>query len=55
MGIVGYGSIGQATAKLARAYQMHVIALRRRTELSADEKESGLKARSAATLLCLMQ
>ena len=48
MGIVGYGDIGQACARLARAYQMHIIALRRRTELSGDEQKSGLKARSAA-------
>ena len=47
MGIVGYGDIGQACGRLARAYQMHVIALRRRTELSGDEQQSGLKARSA--------
>lgn len=29
MGIVGYGSIGQSCAKLAKAYGMRVIALRR--------------------------
>ena len=47
MGIVGYGDIGQACGRLARAYQMRVIALRRRIELSGDEQQSGLKARSA--------
>ena len=34
MGIVGYGDIGLACAKLAKAYGMRVIALRRRPEMS---------------------
>ena len=43
MGIVGFGSIGQACARLGRAYGMSIAALRRRTELSAEEEQSGLK------------
>ncbi|GBF97360.1 D-isomer specific 2-hydroxyacid dehydrogenase [Raphidocelis subcapitata] len=42
LGVVGYGDIGQATAKLARAFRMRVIALRRRAELSEAEKEEGV-------------
>ncbi len=37
MGIVGYGSIGEATAKLAKAYGMKVLACRRRPEVSKDD------------------
>lgn len=37
MGIVGYGSIGQACARLAKAYGMRVVALRRRPLESADD------------------
>ena len=37
MGIVGYGSIGQACARLAKAYNMKVVALRRRPELSLND------------------
>jgi len=42
LGVVGYGDIGQATARLARAFGMRVVALRRRTELSAGEREEGV-------------
>ncbi|KAI8474809.1 MAG: D-isomer specific 2-hydroxyacid dehydrogenase [Monoraphidium minutum] len=41
MGVVGYGDIGQATAKLARAFRMRVVALRRRADLSEAEKAEG--------------
>ena len=34
LGIVGYGDIGRAAAKLAKAYGMKVIALRKKTKLS---------------------
>ncbi len=34
LGVVGYGEIGRATAKLAHAFGMKVIAVRRRTSLS---------------------
>lgn len=44
MGIVGYGDIGRATAQLARAFRMRVVALRRRAELSEDEKAEGVLA-----------
>lgn len=37
MGIIGYGDIGRACAKLANAYGMRVIAHRRRPELSVDD------------------
>lgn len=38
MGIVGYGDIGRSCAKLAKAFGMRVIALRRRPELSKDDE-----------------
>lgn len=38
MGIVGYGNIGQACAKLAKAYGMKVLALRRNPDLSANDR-----------------
>lgn len=37
MGIVSYGSIGHACAKLAKAFGMKVLAMRRRPELSAHD------------------
>jgi phosphoglycerate dehydrogenase-like enzyme len=37
MGIVSYGSIGQATARLAKAFGMTVLAHRRRPELCTDD------------------
>ena len=37
MGIVGYGDIGRAAAKLAKALGMHVIALRRHPEKSRTD------------------
>jgi phosphoglycerate dehydrogenase-like enzyme len=37
MGIVSYGSIGQACARLAKAFGMTVWALRKRPELSQDD------------------
>jgi len=37
LGIIGYGDIGQATAKLAKAYGMHIIALRRNPNLSSQD------------------
>ncbi|KAF5840915.1 hypothetical protein DUNSADRAFT_15114 [Dunaliella salina] len=42
MGVVGYGDIGQSCARLARAFKMHVVGLRRRAELSEKEKREGL-------------
>lgn len=42
MGIIGYGDIGQACGRLAKAFQMHTIALRRRPEMSAADKEAGI-------------
>jgi phosphoglycerate dehydrogenase-like enzyme len=41
MGIIGYGDIGRACGNLAKAFQMSVIALRRRPEMVATEKEEG--------------
>jgi len=40
LGIIGYGDIGRACGRLARAFKMRVVALRRRTELSEEEKAS---------------
>ena len=37
MGIIGYGDIGCAVARLANAYGMKVLALRKRPELSLDD------------------
>lgn len=37
MGIVGYGDIGRATAKLAKVYGMRVIALRRNPNKAAED------------------
>jgi phosphoglycerate dehydrogenase-like enzyme len=37
MGVVGYGEIGRASARLAHASGMHVYALRRRTTLSETD------------------
>lgn len=38
MGIVGYGSIGRACAKLAKAFDMNVIGLRRNPDHGLNEK-----------------
>jgi phosphoglycerate dehydrogenase-like enzyme len=37
LGIVGYGDIGRACAKLAHVYGMKIIALRRNPKLSAND------------------
>src|SRR5580692_10683443 len=38
LGIVGYGSLGQAAAERARVFGMKIAALRRRPELSAGDR-----------------
>jgi phosphoglycerate dehydrogenase-like enzyme len=38
MGIIGYGDIGQSCARLAKAYGMKVLALRRNPDLSAHDR-----------------
>lgn len=38
LGVIGYGDIGRATAKLAKAFGMRVIGTRRRPELSSDDE-----------------
>ena len=38
MGIVSYGNIGEHCAELARAFGMKILAMRRRPELSANDK-----------------
>ena len=52
--MLGYGEIGQETARLASAFGMKVLALRRNTTLSHAEAADGLKvlmsARSAKPL-----
>lgn len=42
MGIIGYGDIGQACGRLAKAFQMQVIALRRRPQMSEADKQAGI-------------
>jgi len=37
LGIIGYGDIGRAIARRAKALEMNVLAMRRRPELSADD------------------
>ena len=41
MGIVGYGDIGVACAKLAKAFGMRVVTLRRRPELNGGDPYVG--------------
>jgi phosphoglycerate dehydrogenase-like enzyme len=41
-GVVGYGDIGQACARLAKAFRMRVVALRRRTTLTEAEKQENV-------------
>ena len=43
LGIVGYGDIGRATAEIGRAFRMKIVALRRRVQLSDDERKEGLQ------------
>lgn len=43
LGIVGYGDIGRATAGIGRAFRMKIVALRRRVQLSDDERKQGLQ------------
>lgn len=38
LGLVGYGDIGRAVARYARAFGMNVVALRRRPELTGDDR-----------------
>ncbi|GFR44249.1 hypothetical protein Agub_g5451, partial [Astrephomene gubernaculifera] len=42
MGIIGYGDIGQAVGRLAKAFRMRVVALRRRVELTEEERAAGV-------------
>ena len=42
MGVVGYGDIGQAAARIARAFGMNIVAMRRNKQLSDQEKQEGL-------------
>ena len=44
VGFVGYGSIAQHTAKLAKAFGMRSVALRRNPEKAKDDPEPGLVA-----------
>lgn len=52
LGVIGYGDIGQSCARMARVFGMRILALRRRTDLSESERESGLKVTSARSLPC---
>ena len=49
LGVIGYGDIGQSCARMARVFGMRIVALRRRTDLSESERESGLKVTSACS------
>ncbi len=42
LGVVGYGDIGQAAARIARAFKMRVVAMRRRATLSEQETKDGI-------------
>lgn len=46
MGIIGYGDIGKACGRLARAFQMRVVAFRRRPEMSEADRAEGVLARA---------
>lgn len=50
MGIIGYGHIGQATARLARAFGMEVIACRRPGSIRKTAQASAGKADQARSL-----
>ncbi|KAK9824989.1 hypothetical protein WJX81_004929 [Elliptochloris bilobata] len=54
LGVVGYGDIGQTCARIARVFGMRILALRRRTELSESERDSGLKVFPPDQLEALM-
>ncbi|CAL5219435.1 g1265 [Coccomyxa viridis] len=54
MGIVGYGDIGQACARIARAFGMKIIAMRRSEKLSPEEEQAGLKVYTPDKLNDLM-
>ena len=47
MGVVGYGDIGQAAARIACAFGMKIIALRRNPQLSEREMLEQLTVSSA--------
>ena len=42
MGLLGFGDIAKACARLGKAYGMRIIALRRRRQTEEEEKEGGL-------------
>ena len=50
MGVIGYGDIGQAAARIARAFGMKIVALRRNPELSDQEKQESLTVRASPVL-----
>ena len=50
--MIGYGDIGQSCARMARVFGMRILALRRRTDLSESERESGLKVGPARSAPC---
>ena len=51
LGVVGYGDIGQSAARIARAFGMKIIAMRRNPELSDQEKQECLTVRSPSSSL----
>jgi prephenate dehydrogenase len=52
LGVVGYGDIGQACARIARAFKMDVVALRRRVQLSEQEAKEGLVVGESEVWAC---
>jgi len=51
MGIIGYGSIGSTTAKLAKAFGMRVLAIRRKTSVSDGLVDQMFAPESLNTLM----
>lgn len=45
MGIIGYGDIGKACGRLAKAFQMQVVAYRRRPEMSEEDRSEAVLTR----------
>lgn len=50
MGLLGYGDIAKACARLGRAYGMNIIALRRRKNVEESEEETALVDRGSVDL-----
>ena len=51
LGVVGYGDIGRACAKLARVYGMRIVALRRNPQLAVGDPLCDVVYKSAPDML----